>query len=347
MRSDRPGASRLRGLLTLIGVAALVASATGCGSSDSSAQSSDARGFPVTITSCGESATFDAPPKRAVTTDVNMLEDMLALDLGHLIVGTFTVGDRTHEIGPQYRSSWNQLKHVSDDYPKLEPLVGLKPDFVFTGWAWGLDESKNITPENLATYGIKTYILNESCDWGPKGTTRTSVSMDTMYTDLLNLGKIFGVEPKAERVVNDLKARIADVQERVKGTTPKKVFLYDAGDAEPFTAGGLSIPNVLITLAGGTNIFADVKRSWVGGTWEKVVRAQPDCILLNQYGGSSASTTAAFKRKFLKTSPITKDLPAVKDNCILALDFGEITPGPRNAQAVEAIARWLHPEAFE
>lgn len=72
------------------------------------------------------------------------------------MVGTFTVGDNTHKIGDQYRDAWNQIKHVSDDYPDLEPLVALKPDFVYTGWAWGLDESKNITPDNLATYGIKT-----------------------------------------------------------------------------------------------------------------------------------------------------------------------------------------------
>jgi len=347
MRSDPPGASRLRKLLLLAIGVALAASATACGSSDSAEGSNDTAEFPVTVSTCGHSATFDEPPTRAVATDVGMVEAMLALDLGHLMVGTFTVGDNTHEIGAQYREAWNQVKHVSDNYPDLEPLVALKPDFVFTGWAWGLDESKNITPDNLGTYGIKTYILAESCDWGPGGTTTTSVGLQAAYTDLLNLGKIFGVREKAEQVVNDMKAKVADVQERVEGTTPKTVFLYDSGDAAPFTVGGLSVPNALISLAGGTNIFADVKRSWVGSTWEKVVDAQPDCIILNNFGGSNASTTAAFKERFLKRSPITKDLPAVKNDCILALNFEQITPGPANADTVEEIARWLHPDAFQ
>ena len=78
-----------------------------------------------------------------------------------------------------------------------------------------------------------------------------------------------------------------------------------------------------------------------------MVDAQPDCIILNEYGGSSASSGAAYKETFLETSPITKDLPAVEDDCILTLDFGELAPGPRNAEAVETIARWLHPEAFQ
>jgi iron complex transport system substrate-binding protein len=281
-----------------------------------------------------------------VTTDVNMVEGMLALGLDSAIVGTFTVGDKTHEIGAQYRDRWNKLEHVSDDYPELEPLVALKPDFVFTGWAWGLNESKNITPDNLAGYGIKTLSLAESCDWGPNAGSGTAVGMETTYTDIMNLGKIFGVRPKAEQVLDDMKAKIAGVQERVKDATPKKVFLYDAGEEAPFTVGGLGVPHELITLAGGTNIFATVKRSWTDSTWEKVVDAQPDCILLNDYGGSSASSGAAFKEKFLRTSPITKDLPAVKNGCVLALPFGDFAPGPRNADAVEKIARWLHPEAF-
>jgi iron complex transport system substrate-binding protein len=336
-----------REVLILTTAAALAAFATACGSDESAEAESEASGYPVTVTTCGHSATFQEAPKRAVTTDVNMVEAMLALELGDLVVGTFTVDDDTHEIGADYRDRWNQLEHVSPDYPELEPLVALNPDFVFTGWAWGLDESKNITPENLSTHGIKTYIMDESCDWGPGGANKTSISMETTYTDLRNLGKIFGVPDRAEQVVDEMKATIADVEERVEGTTPKKVFLYDSGDAAPFTVGGLSVPHVLITHAGGTNIFGDVKRSWDGSTWEKVVDAQPDCIILNEYGGASASTTAAFKEKFLKTSPITKDLPAVKDDCILAIDFGQLAPGPRNAETVEEIARWLHPDAFQ
>jgi iron complex transport system substrate-binding protein len=72
------------------------------------------------------------------------------------------------------------------------------------------------------------------------------------------------------------------------------------------------------------------------------VKAQPQCIVINDYG----TPTAAQKEKFLETSPITKNLPAVKNRCFLALSYDEVTPGPRDAQAVVAIARVLHPSAF-
>jgi len=351
LRVDQPLTTRSRRLLllTTTTTAALAALATGCGSSDSPT-SGEASGYPVTVSTCGHEATFDEAPKRVVTTDVNMVEDMIALGLGDRVIGTFAVDDDTHKIADEYRDAWNELDHASPDYPELEPLVALNPDFVFSGWAWGLSESKNLTPDNLDSKGIKTYILSESCDWGPGGATSTTqATLDsTTYADLTNLGKIFGVEAKAEQVVDDMKAKIADVENRVEGAAPKKVFLYDAGDAAPFTVGGNSIPSLLIEHAGGANILGEEKSSWMEGSWEKVVAAQPDCIILNNYGGQdNASTAAAWKENFLKTSPITKNLPAVKNDCILALDFEQLTPAPSNADTVEVIARWLHPESFQ
>ena len=60
----------------------------------------------------------------------------------------------------------------------------------------------------------------------------------------------------------------------------------------------------------------------------------------------SSTPTAAQKEKFLETFSASKNLPAVKNHCFLPLSYDEVTPSPRNAQAVVAIAKWLHPSAF-
>lgn len=303
--------------------------------------------YPVTVSSCGHSATFTKAPERVVTFDVNMIEDMIALGLEDRVVATFAVGDNTHPIGEAYRDVWNKLEHVSDQYPEFEPLIARAPDFVFGGWSWGLVEAKNITPQSLSGHGINTYILSESCDWGPGDPQGEATGMNTVYTDLANLGLIFGVSETANAVIQQMQDDIAAVEERVKGLPPKKVFLYDAGEAAPFTVGALGVPHDLITLAGGQNIFASLERSWTEATWEAVVEAQPDCIVLNDYGGSSASSSAEWKAEFLRSSPITRAIPAVVNNCILTVSFGGLAPGPRAVDTVKAIAQWLHPEAFQ
>jgi len=60
----------------------------------------------------------------------------------------------------------------------------------------------------------------------------------------------------------------------------------------------------------------------------------------------SCAPTWQQKEKFLRSDSVTRQLPAVRSGRILPLSYDELTPSPRNAQAVAAIARWLHPKVF-
>ncbi len=326
---------------TVVALVALIAAA--CSSSTSTTNAASTRsvprpsGFPATVRSCGQPLVFDTPPSRAVSNDINLTEDMLALGLADRMVGTFGVSEPMPE---EYRSSFDRVVHVSPDYVKLEPLVALHPDFLFAGWNYGLSEESNLTPESLGRYGIKTYVLEESCAHVRRD--KRSVSVDDTYTDVRNLGAIFGVRARAEGLVTTMKAKVSDVARRIANVRRKRVFVYDSGEASPFTAPGLALPDDLIARAGGANVFSDLGQSWTSVSWEQVVRRAPECIVINDYG----STTAMQKRQFLEQSSMTRSLPAVRDHCFLALSYDQLTPGPRNADAVEAMARWLHPDAF-
>jgi len=232
------------------------------------------------------------------------------------------------------------VRDVSSNYFTLEKLVGLHPDFLFAGWNYGLQVGTRLTPTGLAKFGIKTLALTESCARVQE--SKQSVSIDDTYQDLTNLGKIFGVEKRADQVIAEMQAQVTSVQAKVAALTPVTVFDYDSGTSAPFTGPGLAMPNALIQLGGGTNIFASLRQSWTSVSWEQVVAADPQCIIINNYG----TPTAAAKEKFLETSPITENLTAVKNRCFLPLSYDEVTPGPRNSAAVVAIAHWLHPTAF-
>ncbi|HXW80127.1 MAG TPA: ABC transporter substrate-binding protein [Acidimicrobiales bacterium] len=299
--------------------------------------------YPVTVSSCGVPLTFDKAPTRAVSNDINTTEDMLALGLEPDMVGDFGVtgdGPVGQPVPSQYLAGFHKVRDVSSNYFTLEELVGLHPDFLFAGWNYGLQVGTNLTPANLAKYGIKTLVLDESCAHVQSG--KKTVSIDNTYQDLNNLGLIFGVQSRAQQVISSMQHQVSSVQKEVAGLKPIKVFDYDSGEAAPFTGPGLAMVNALIQLGGGTNIFSGLKQSWTSVSWEQVTADQPQCIIINDYG----TPTAEQKEKFLETSPIAKNLPAVKNRCFLALSYDEVTPSPRNAGAVVAIAHWLHPSAF-
>ena len=285
--------------------------------------------FPVTVKSCNREVTFDAPPAKAISNDVNLTEMMLVLGLRDRMVGyTGISGWKT--LDEELRAGIAELPELSAKYPTKEVLAGAEPDFFFAGWNYGMKVGGEVTPETLEPLGIKTYELTESCiHIGPKAKS----SMDDMYVDLLNLGTIFGVEDRAKALVAGYEAKLADLTASVDRTNPLRVFVYDSGEESPFTAGAYAIPTALIEAAGGRNIMDDLDKSWATVAWEPVVERNPEVIVIVNYG----DVTAEQKIAFLEANPAFAGIDAVKNDRYVVLEYVEATPGPRNIRAVEKL----------
>jgi iron complex transport system substrate-binding protein len=344
VRIPRRAAPRILTLAVVLLAACAALAACGSSSTPTAASPPGAHtGYPLTVTSCGVPVTYDRAPTRAVSNDINTTEDMLALGLEPHMAGTFGVtgdGPAGDPVPAPYLAGFRKVRDVSPNYFTREELIALHPDFLFAGWDYGLQEGTSLTPQGLAQFGIKTLVLTESCTRAEPSIK--SISLSDTYTDLRNLGEIFNVRAKAQQVIAGMQRQVAAARAKVAGLKPVTVFDYDSGQAAPFTGAGLATPQALITLGGGTNIFAGLRQSFTSVSWEQVIAKDPQCIIINNY----ATPTAAQKEKFLETSPITRNLTAVKRRCFLPLSYDEITPSPRNALAVTAIARWLHPSAF-
>jgi iron complex transport system substrate-binding protein len=285
----------------------------------------------TTVQSCDRQVTFDAPPQAAVSNDVNLTEMMLVLGLADNMVGyTGVSGWKT--LDEEMTNGIDALPELSSRYPSKEVLIGADADFFFAGWNYGMKVGGEVTPETLALFGIKVYELTESCiHIGQK----SAVSMDDMYIDLLNLGRIFDVTETAEALVAgyqaDLDAFLADLAPL---ETAPRVFVFDSGDDAPFTAGRYGMPNALIEAAGGTNIMNDFEKSWGTVGWEAVVERNPEIIVIVNYG----NVTPEEKRQFMMSNPAFADIDAVKNDRFVVLEYVEATPGPRNIGAVKTLA---------
>jgi iron complex transport system substrate-binding protein len=290
---------------------------------------SSALAYPVTVKSCDREVTFDAAPARAISHDVNLTEMMLVLGLRDRMIGyTGISGWKTLDEG--MRAGMAELPELSARYPTKEVLAAAEPDFFFAGWNYGMKVGGEVTPETLEPLGIKTYELTESCiHIGPKARS----SMADMYSDILNLGRIFGVEAKAEDLVAGWQSRLAEATEGVDRSAPLRVFVYDSGEEAPFTAGAYAMPTALIEAAGGVNIMDDLDRSWGEIGWEPVVDRNPEVVVIINYG----DVTADQKIAFLKNNPALAGIDAMKNDRFVVLDYVEATPGPRNIKAVEKL----------
>jgi iron complex transport system substrate-binding protein len=286
----------------------------------------------VTVQSCSREVTFDAPPQRAVSNDVNLTEMMLVLGLTDRMVG-YTGITGWNKLDETMREGLKELPQLSERYPTKEVLVGAGADFFFAGWNYGMKVGGEVTPETLAPFGIRVYELTESC---AHVMPRQKASLDDMYSDLLNLGRIFAVEARAAALVETYRAELASVGElRRQDPEPLRVFVYDSGEDTPFTAGRYAMPTALIEAAGGRNIMDDLEKSWATVTWEDVVERNPEVIVIVNYG----EVTAEQKRDFMMSNPAFAGLDAVRNDRFVTLEYVEATPGPRNIQAVRKLAQ--------
>lgn len=294
-----------------------------------------AQPFPLTVASCGQTLRFDAPPRRAVFHDMNMTDMALALGLQAHMAGVTGVTGWYH-VRPEVQQALRHIPELAPRQPSLENLLAARPDFFFAGWNYGMRPGGPVTPDVLARHRIPTLVLTESCIHVDPG--RPAASMDLLYGDFIKLGAIFGKRDVAERMVADWQARLARLPAPPPGA-PARVFLYDSGEASPFTAGRHAMPQALIAAAGGRNIMDDLPTSWGTTSWEVVAARQPQLILLL---GSRDDPQAQRLINHLRAHPLMRRLPAVREARFLVLRYEEITPGPANIGAVEKIARALH-----
>ena len=285
----------------------------------------------VSVDSCNRTVTFDSPPQRAISNDVNLTEMMLVLGLSDKMVGyTGISGWKT--LDEEMRLGVKQLPELSPKYPTKEVLVGADADFFFAGWNYGMKVGGEVTPETLKPFGINVYELTESCI---HIMTKKKVSMDDMYNDLLNLGLIFQIENRAKKIVDAYRTDLNNFTKKLEPIAAKKVFVYDSGEDTPFTAGRYAMPTALIEAAGGINIMDDFQKSWGTVTWEEVIDRNPEVVVIVNYG----KVTAEQKRKFMMSNPAFANIDAVKNDRFVTLEYVEATPGPRNIKAIKKLAK--------
>lgn len=336
-RAPRWTALLITGMVLVSGCGARIASDPASGKAPNAAE------FPVTLTNCGEQRTFRQPPQRVVTNDIGITELMFALGLEDRMAGyVLSDGQLQGVESSPFEKQFEQVPHLAEEINE-EVVRASNADMVFAGWNYGFSEIDRFTPKSLGAAGIDSYVLTESCHNGAGEQRGIMPPLQALYTDLRNLGKLFGVPGRAEKLIGEYRRTVAQAHASVPKDRPAPtVFLYDSGTSQPTTSGKGGAAHQVITKAGGRNIFGDLDDSWAGVSWEAVVRADPDVILINDYG---TAKTAQDKVDFLTSYPPLAEVDAVKNRRFFALPYAALVEGPRNPSAIRAFTDYLHPRS--
>ena len=332
-----------RSLPTLVAAALL----TACGGPPPAGGPTDGG---TTARNCGIDVTVPGPPQRIYAAYQPAIEMVHALGVSDRVVGTAFLDAA---VLPEYADAQAATDYLPE-LPSREALLARSPDFVVSGYngLFAATGSEALgTRASLRDLGVQSWIFGPLC---PSADGRSdeaidpaSVTIENVYTDVRDLGRLFGVEDRAAEVVADMQARIAAVQQRVAGASRPRVAVVAPQDDGTFrVAGGPDFVTRILEIAGADNAFADLqgRRNFPVGA-EEIIARDPDVILTSTCcDGAYTSADAEPDAERIRTDPAFAGLRAVREGRVHGFLFADRAAGVRVPHAAELVASLVHPD---
>ena len=279
----------------------------------------------VVIDNCGTEVRIDSPPQRVVTVKSSTTELLLALGLGDRIIAqAFPDGPIAEQWQPQ-----NEIPVLSESAPGREAVLALEPDLVFAGWESVFSADSAGERSSYAALGIDTYVAASACKGAYQPERMTVAELERQIREVAD---IFAVDP--EPFIAEQQQMLDSIAPDARGLT---ALWYSSGSDTPYVGAGIGTPQLVLDVVGLTNIAATVSDTWTSMSWEAIVDANPDVIVLVDASWNSADEKIAR----LESNPATAQLEAVKNQRYLVIPFASTEAGARTAWAAADLASQL------
>ena len=232
----------------------------------------------------------------------------------------FALGARARLVG---RSRWDvfppaarQITDVGDALrPNVERVLSVEPDLVVV-----YESPENAAAvERLRASGVEVLVL------------RIDLLKD-LRRAFDTLGVLLGDTTQANLVRDSVFASLHRVRDATAGLERPTVF-WHVWDSPIITLGSGSFLTELVTIAGGRNVYDDIKAPSATVSLEDIVRRNPHYIL-------AGPITAAH----IRADPQWRAVPAVREGRLIVFDTMIVgRPSVRLGEAARSLGRLLHP----
>lgn len=315
-------------------VSSAAASTDGSETSSADAAKTDEYGE-VVIKNGDRTITFTSMPQKVLCCNLYSAENMVMLGLEDYIAGKNVPTNKAEAPLPELEDKFHSIQEVEVSH---ENAVALDTDLII-GQISAFQESKWGSYEMFESKGINCYTIT--------GTIVEDETIENVYTDIENLGKIFKVEDRAQALIAQMKQEITQIQDAVSGIEEKdkvKVFVMDSFKGNEIYTTSAGLQSNLIELAGGINTTRNMADSrWFNTSVETIVQTNPDIIIFNDYG----QQTIEEKIAFVNDNPALADVTAVKNQAYMTIPLVSVMQDIRAANACKTLAQYFYPDQFK
>lgn len=264
-------------------------------------------------------------PEKVISLNQFATENMLLLDLEDHLIGT-AYPDDSYE--PSLLPKLAGIPELATRWPSKEQVVLAQPDFIYAGFPSAFSAAALGEQSQWHQWGIGTLIGASYCN-----PVKGRLQSEDIWTEITEVAELFARQPQLQRLKAERMQQLAQLR-KVK---PYRVLHIDMADAMARSAGGWSGADLLIRLAGGQNITANLHQRWVNLSWERVMEENPEVITI----AVSQESTPDKAIELLTTHPALKGIDAVVNRRFVAIPFTETMVSPRLAQGVQRLNQAL------
>jgi iron complex transport system substrate-binding protein len=257
-------------------------------------------------------------PARIISLVPGATEMLFAIGAGPRVVAV-----SSYDKEPPQVTSLPRVGALLD--PDVERILSLKPDLIV------VYHSQHDLVRQLQRAGIAHFSYVHG-------------GLDDIFSTIRALAARTGDTEQAARVVKQIEDTLADIRRRVAGQPRPRtmiVFGREPGSLRNvYASGGYGFLHDVLEIAGGEDVFSDIKRESVQASSELVLTRAPDVIVELRADDEAAPDLTAWQS--------VPSVPAVRNKRIVILTGGDmVTAGPRIGQAAQRLAKALHPDAFK
>lgn len=211
--------------------------------------------------------------------------------------------------------------------PNLEAIVAAHPDIVLIT----TQGNRRETADELARLGIAVYATNPH-------------SVESMLESVEHIGGVIGATAQAESVVANLRQRLNALQSKLASVPVARVF-FVVGESPLISLGEHTFIADALRYAGARSVV-HAKQDWPQIGLEEVVRLNPDYLVFASSGFGGEDSTAKQLAE-LRSEAGWRELAAVREGRVVVVSDEIDLPAPGLIDAIEKLARQLHPNVFE
>ena len=339
----------MKKIMTLIILMLLILNLSGCSKSNNenivdknqeTVSENTNEHYPITITTYDYEGneiktTYEKAPEKVLAVYQGSIETMLALGLEDKMVAAAGLDN---EVDDSMKEAFEKVEYLTEFTPSKETVTMLQPDMILS-WGSIFAEDKLGDVNTWIEKGTNTYINTNT------RRNNEDRTLENEYNDILNLGKIFNVEEKAEALVNEMKAEIEKVEEKVKSQDEKTsaLIVEFLGDSSISNYGASSLAGNMVQTLGAELASPEGKN--LGK--EDIISLNPDVIFVvyMPYSGDDPEEVKQTNSNYILKDEAFASLDAVKNNRVVPIMLGDMyASGVRTKDGIVNFSKGLYPE---